>query len=198
MRSSRGQILVNYRLPYTKTDHFINSLTDLDFVKLLKTKVNDLYHRLSRVHDNIEKILYSITVWSHISFSWQIENNYKIALDINDRSLSPLNRSFEVNASKKLINDVMDTNFRLLFNLPCPETKKEQGKIRLRETIFRQFGNPINIIGKMKEIVCQTNDLEILEHQTPKTDEQEKQFQPYKRFIDGLVFDALKYAIHQK
>lgn len=162
-------------------------------------EIKNLYQRLSRAHDNIDKILYSITVWSHVSFTWHIENNYKITLDINERSLNTLNRSFEVNASKKLIIDVINTNFRLLFNLSCPETKKEQGKVRLRETIFRQFGNPINIIGKMKEIVCQTNEItDVVEHQTPKTVDQEQHFYPYKQFVDGLIFDALKYEIHQK
>lgn len=111
--------------------------------------------------------------------------------------MSTPNRKFEVNASKKLINDVMDVNFRLLFNLPCPETRKEHGKLRLRETIIRQFGKQI-ATGKMKDVVSQTNDLEISEHQASKTDEQEKLFQAYKEHADVLVLDALKYAIEQK
>lgn len=85
-------------------------------------------------------MLESIRIWGHLPLYQRRESNATSLLDIDDRSIKFKSRCIEVNNSKKLIEYTMEENYRLLFDLPLLERKKEVGKDRLRNTIMRKFG----------------------------------------------------------
>lgn len=85
-------------------------------------------------------MLESIRIWGHVPLYQRRESNATSLLDIDDRSMKFKSRCIEVNNSKKLIEYTMEENYRLLFDLPLLERKKEFGKDRFRNTIMRKFG----------------------------------------------------------
>lgn len=103
-------------------------------------KLSRLYNRLIKSHENIDNVLESIRIWGHVPLYQRRESNSASLLDIDDRSMKFKTRCIEVNNSKKLIEYAMEENYRLLFDLPLFERKKEFGKDRLRNTIMRKFG----------------------------------------------------------
>lgn len=85
-------------------------------------------------------MLESIKIWSKEPLYQRREEHSNSLLDIDERIMKCKNRLAEVNNSKKLIEYTMEENYRLLFDLPLLEHKKEFGKDRLRNTIIRKFG----------------------------------------------------------
>lgn len=111
-------------------------------VHAIYEKLSRLYSRIIKSHENIDNVLESIRIWGHVPLYQRRESNATSLLDIDDRSIKFKSRCIEVNNSKKLIEYTMEENYRLLFDLPLLERKKEFGKDRLRNTIMRKFGRP--------------------------------------------------------
>lgn len=118
--------------------HFLS--TDDSIIKNLRDRIGQLYQRIARAHENVEAIVESIMIWGQVPLYQRRESSVNSLLDIEDRSSKQRNRSFEVKTSKKLIEQLMEENYRLLFDLSCPEPNKGHGKERLRKTIIRQLG----------------------------------------------------------
>lgn len=109
-------------------------------VQMIYEKLSCLYNRIIKSHENINNVLESIRIWGHVPLYQRRESNATSLLDIDDRLMKFKSRCIEVNNSKKLIEYTMEENYRLLFDLPLLERKKEFGKDRLRNTIMRKFG----------------------------------------------------------
>lgn len=109
-------------------------------VQAIYEKLSRLYNRIIKSHENIDNVLESIRIWGHVPLYQRRESNATSLLDIDDRSIKFKSRCIEVNNSKKLIEYTMEENYRLFFDLPLLERKKEFGKDRLRNTIMRKFG----------------------------------------------------------
>lgn len=114
--------------------------SDQNCVQTIYAKLSRLYNRIMRTHDNIDNMLESIRIWGRVPLYQRRESNANSLLDIDDRSLKCKTRCIEVNNSKKLIEFIMEENYRLLFDLPLLERKKEYGRDRFRNTIIRKFG----------------------------------------------------------
>lgn len=116
------------------------SIIDQNCIKQIHEKVFHLYNRIKRAHGNVENVLESIIIWGKVPLYQRKECSTNSLLDIDDRTVQCKNRTSEVNNSTKLIEYMMEENYRLLFDLPLLERKKEFGKNRFRKTIIRQFG----------------------------------------------------------
>lgn len=119
---------------------FLALLPDPNWVQTIYRKLSRLYNRIMKTHENIDNMLESIRIWGRVPLYQRRESNANSLLDIDDRSLKCKTRCIEVNNSMKLIEFIMEENYRLLFDLPSLERKKEYGKDRFRNTIMRKFG----------------------------------------------------------
>lgn len=119
------------------------SFPDQSCVKIVYEKLSRLHDRIKKSHENINIALKSIQVWDIIPLHQRRDDNLTSILDAADSELRALkckDRYMEVDNSKKLIAYTMEENYRLLFDLPTLERKKEFGIDRLRNTIIRKFG----------------------------------------------------------
>lgn len=103
-------------------------------------KISNIYNRLIKTQENVQKLLNSINIWGNIPLYQRNTASPKALLDIENRSEKCKVRSIEAINSKTLSEYTMEENYRLFFNLPSIEPPKEiPCKNRLKKTILQQL-----------------------------------------------------------
>lgn len=193
---------------------------DQAYITDLHSDVKNLHTRLMKTKENIEKIQKSLKNWGDHPMYQRHEGLTTSLMLPEDFPGMILKRQNHCHDSKKLIDEVMDENFRLFFNLPLkPQVKKAEASKRS----FAESVNTLKSIEKVevdrpsetdvgetdKAAQVSESQISIKAIKTPstrstssepsfevvRTPEQLALFRPYEEYVDTVIWNELRKAL---
>lgn len=188
------------------------------YIDDLHADLKQLNFRIVQTKRNLELIYKSIFKWGSHPMFYRHENNSSNLMKPEDFNNMIAKRQMSCQHTKKLIEEMIEENFRLLFDL----TLKDASKLNMEKFSLDSFsqsssdtdGNSIgnmsdgNISGKSNKTV-QTNQSRItlkslkssdkqsiLSVSVAPTESQTRLFRPYKQEVDQLIWEKLLDAIN--
>ncbi|KAG5679915.1 hypothetical protein PVAND_009451 [Polypedilum vanderplanki] len=189
------------------------------YIKNLYDDLKSLEQRVKRTKENINKLIQHIRTWSKVPM---YTRNEVVGLMVPDDFQSiHSKRQRDCNGTKRILNEVMDENFRLFFKLPLKkremirkstESKKsfvdtlENMKAAAASSLVQVNESEYTLVASEK--ASQTNSVITLRGIAPtssivtlenneivKTEEQLALFRPYEEYVDSLILKEMQNAL---
>lgn len=196
----------------SKLDYFINKTSwreyEQELIQDVYTAIQNLNERVRQTKRNIDRIVRSMREWGQKPL---YERNLKSSAAImvpDDFTMNVLKREDNCAATKDLIDELMEENFRLFFNLPVRPRmstrvlKKSYATPRStmrRTTLGRMTEDDENSQSTVNISSASGSAVSLSAFEIDRTTTQQILFRAYEEYIDSIVgdelIDAIKFSI---
>jgi dynein heavy chain, axonemal len=201
----------------------LNTATWSDYKQIyiddLHADIKNLHTRTMKTKENVEKIITSLKVWGSLPMYIRHDGINTNLMQPEDFILMIYKRQQDCKASKRLIDEVMDENFRLFFNLPLrptenlPETpprRTKLGSIDTLKSIDENKPSEVNAAKNDKSAQASESSITLRSVATPSTSrstftdsiadliksaEQVALFRPYEEHIDRVIWREVEESV---
>jgi len=195
------------------------------YIMDLHSDLQNLHERVLKAKENVNTIIKSLKSWGdHPMYMRQDGDPYALMYpDKFDDFI--VTRQEDVMRTKRLIDDIVDENFRLFFNLPLkkPASKKREGgskksflssfetlkNLDVERTSATERPSEINVADldkaaqtttssmiTLKPVTVTSSTLSFDNDEIVKTDEQLRLYRAYEEHLDVLILKEIQSALH--
>lgn len=191
---------------------------DQVYIVDLHNDLKNLHMRMMQAQTNVEKIISNINAWGSQPMFQRHEGVKTKLMMPEDFPGMIVRRQASCSETKQLIDEIMDENFRLFFNLRLrPQmkttevsTKRAMKSVETLRSIDEADRPSVTNVGE-KDKAAQASDSSIKPVRTPstagstfseasfeiiKTPEQFELFRAYEEYIDGIIWREIRNALH--
>uniref|UniRef100_A0A182SW49 Dynein heavy chain tail domain-containing protein n=1 Tax=Anopheles maculatus TaxID=74869 RepID=A0A182SW49_9DIPT len=187
---------------------------DQSFIDGLYDKLYNLYSRVLKAKANIQKVQNSIRSWGQIPLYERLNGDNTSLINIENRSLIVQRRLEACLDTKKLIEKVMDENFKLYFDYlvalseeklsSASGTSSQRRSSMIMPAPEQEEQQPANVVAlEVPDAEEEQSAADTLDD-VPSLDQSElgknlsqlELFRPYEEYVDSILSKEIMDAVH--